>query len=229
MVAPMHKAARTLAAAAALAAAGVFLVACGGVAYHARQEGQQVSSLAQQSLVEWGDSPKKVEVSGEMYKCLFESDMWNELCRTCCKTLYIAPGAEEDLPMNFEISGREPPADTGLPYGVRFGDFVGNGNSIVFNGANAGDCPNFSCQVMPGIAFLPLLLPLPSPARPVSEITLPLSISQRQWPSSTGTLGGLCSPSRPPKGSHTSTRGSEPMSTATRIRRRGGCTRSSRR
>lgn len=131
--------------------------------------------------------------------------------------------------MNFEISGREPPADTGLPYGVRFGDFVGNGNSIVFNGANAGDCPNFSCQDMLGIAFLPLLLPLPSPARPVSLITLPLSILQRQWPLSTGTLGGLCSPSRPPVGSNTSTRGSEPMSTATRIRRRGECTRSSQR
>jgi hypothetical protein len=148
MQVPRHKA-RTLAAAAALAAAGVFLVACGGIAYHARQESQQVPlARQQQSLIEWGDSPKKVDVSEEMYKCLFKSDMWNELCRTCCKTLYIAPGAEEDLPMNFEISGREPPADTGLPYGVRFGDFVGNGNSIVFNGANAGDRPNFSCQDM---------------------------------------------------------------------------------
>jgi hypothetical protein len=70
------------------------------------------------------------------FRSLIQSDFYLKYMRTCCKTLYFSPAAQSALSglMDMQLAPVQAPAASGMPYGVRFRYFVGDGNDMVFNG-----------------------------------------------------------------------------------------------
>jgi len=62
------------------------------------------------------------------YLSFFTSDMFAEMSDSCCKTLFFPPGASARLPMDMDMDGE---------YVQRLRNFVGNRNTLLFNGADA--------------------------------------------------------------------------------------------
>mmetsp|Transcript_76754 Transcript_76754/g.206865 ORF Transcript_76754/g.206865 Transcript_76754/m.206865 type:complete len:310 (+) Transcript_76754:170-1099(+) len=62
------------------------------------------------------------------YLSFFTSDLFAEMSDSCCKTLYFPPGAGERLPMDLDLNGE---------YAQRIRNFVGNRNTLLFNGGDA--------------------------------------------------------------------------------------------
>ena len=62
------------------------------------------------------------------YLSFFTSDMFAEMSDSCCKTLFFPPGASARLPFDMDMDGE---------YVQRLRNFVGNRNTLLFNGADA--------------------------------------------------------------------------------------------
>jgi len=62
------------------------------------------------------------------YTALFSSDAFDYMSSHCCKTLYFPPDAENVLPTTLSTNGID---------SQKLRDFVGNGNTLVFNGASS--------------------------------------------------------------------------------------------
>ncbi len=62
------------------------------------------------------------------YLSFFTSDMFAEMSDSCCKTLFFPPGASARLPFDMDMDGE---------YVQRLRNFVGNRNTLLFNGADS--------------------------------------------------------------------------------------------
>jgi hypothetical protein len=112
----------------------------GNTLARAVHDGSALSTLEQEQGVPTWEDPAAltagtVATAGD-YKCFIESDFYLKYMRSCCKTMYWPPSAQEALPglMSLPLAPAESPADLGKPFGVRFRYFLGDGNDIVFNG-----------------------------------------------------------------------------------------------
>ena len=105
------------------------------------------------------------------YLSFFTSDMFAEMSDSCCKTLFFPPGASARLPMDMDMDGE---------YVQRLRNFVGNRNTLLFNGADAKT-----------IAFLNHYFgykikqvratPRPLPPLPNLPRSVPLHAAARSW------------------------------------------------
>ena len=62
------------------------------------------------------------------YLSFFTSDLFAEMSDSCCKTLFFPPGSGERLPFDLDLNGE---------YAQRLRNFVGNRNTLLFNGADS--------------------------------------------------------------------------------------------
>jgi hypothetical protein len=97
--------------------------------------GARFTDLAQRELIKtWhaqgGVAPPAPPASALAidYLSFFTSDMFAEMSDSCCKTLFFPPGASARLPLDMDMDGE---------YVQRLRNFVGNRNTLLFNGADA--------------------------------------------------------------------------------------------
>ncbi|EKX54103.1 hypothetical protein GUITHDRAFT_150153 [Guillardia theta CCMP2712] len=91
-------------------------------AYASRRSIEQVGTSLRTSL-----QPSLTTLEND-YMALFSSQAFDYMSSHCCKTLYFPPDAEDVLPTTLSTNGMD---------SQKLRDFVGKGNTLVFNGASS--------------------------------------------------------------------------------------------
>ena len=73
--------------------------------------------------------------TAQNFRCLVESQAFNHLVQTCCRSIVVPPSAQSLLPMDLSLGPQQHPAAAGYPVGTRFRYLLGNRNDLVFSGA----------------------------------------------------------------------------------------------